>query len=207
VRNRVRVRVMAPDPVSASGVASELRARPEVMVLEDAASERADVAVVVCDVVDAATAQRVAAAQRCCPRVVMVVSHLDDPGLMAAVGTGAVGILRRSEAGSDNLAHAVVAAARGNGALPPDLVARLLEQVGQLQRQVLTPRGLSVSGFRDRELDVLRLLSEGWDTGEIAEKLSYSERTVKTVIHEVVSRLQLRNRCHAVAYALRQGLI
>jgi DNA-binding NarL/FixJ family response regulator len=66
---------------------------------------------------------------------------------------------------------------------------------------------LSLTGFSGRELDVLRLLSEGWDTAEIAEKLAYSERTVKNVIHDITTRLQLRNRSHAVAYAVRQGLI
>ena len=48
---------------------------------------------------------------------------------------------------------------------------------------------------------------EGLDTSEIAVSLSYSERTIKNVLHEVTSRLQLRNRSHAVAYALRNGLI
>ncbi len=45
------------------------------------------------------------------------------------------------------------------------------------------------------------------DTAEIARTLSYSERTVKNVLHDVTTRRQLRNRSHAVAYALRQGLI
>jgi DNA-binding CsgD family transcriptional regulator len=45
------------------------------------------------------------------------------------------------------------------------------------------------------------------DTSEIATTLSYSERTVKNALHDVTSRLQLRNRSHAVAYALKQGII
>jgi DNA-binding NarL/FixJ family response regulator len=56
-------------------------------------------------------------------------------------------------------------------------------------------------------VEVLRLVAEGLDTGEIAKRLSYSERTIKNVIHDVVTRLNLRNRSHAVAYALREGLI
>jgi DNA-binding NarL/FixJ family response regulator len=72
---------------------------------------------------------------------------------------------------------------------------------------VLAPRGLSLNGFNEREVDVLRLLSEGWDTSEIAKKLAYSERTVKNVIHDITARLQLRNRAHAVAYAMRAGVI
>ena len=54
---------------------------------------------------------------------------------------------------------------------------------------------------------MLRLVAEGLDTSEIAEKTSYSELTVKNVLHEVTTRLQLRNRAHAVGYALRNGLI
>jgi len=54
---------------------------------------------------------------------------------------------------------------------------------------------------------VLRLIADGCDTSEIANRLAYSERTVKNVLHDVTTRLQLRNRSHAVAYALRQGLI
>ena len=54
---------------------------------------------------------------------------------------------------------------------------------------------------------MLRLLSRGESTREIAAGLSYSEKTVKNIVHDVTSRLDLRNRTHAVAYALRQGLI
>ena len=54
---------------------------------------------------------------------------------------------------------------------------------------------------------MLRLVAEGLDTGEIAKELAYSERTIKNVIHDVTSRLNLRNRSQAVAYALREGLI
>jgi DNA-binding NarL/FixJ family response regulator len=63
------------------------------------------------------------------------------------------------------------------------------------------------SALRSREVDVLRLVAEGYDTAEIARTLSYSERTIKKVLHEMTMRLQLRNRSHAVAYALRAGLI
>jgi DNA-binding NarL/FixJ family response regulator len=72
---------------------------------------------------------------------------------------------------------------------------------------VLAPRGLTFAGLTDRETKVLRLVADGFDTAEIATNLAYSERTVKNVIHDVTARLQLRNRSHAVAYALRAGLI
>jgi DNA-binding NarL/FixJ family response regulator len=205
---RVKVYIHATDPVSAMGIAGELRMRPEVHVVDDSDYEGAEVAVIVVDEVDVAAVRTIRQIQRdSCQRVVMVVTRLEDAGLLAAVEAGACGILRRSEAVADRVAEAVMTAAKGDGSVPPDLLGRLLHQMSRLQRQVLAPRGLSLTGFSEREVDVLRLLSEGWDTAEIAGKLSYSERTVKNVIHDITARLQLRNRSHAVAYAVRAGVI
>jgi DNA-binding NarL/FixJ family response regulator len=86
-------------------------------------------------------------------------------------------------------------------------LGQLLGQVGRLQRQILSPRGLTFTGLTDREIKVLRLIADGHDTNEIAQELCYSQRTVKNVVHGVTTRLQLRNRTHAVAYAVREGLI
>ena len=168
----------------------------------------AAVAVIVADDVDDDALRTVRAVQRNgCPRVVLVVTRLDDSGLLAAAEAGACGMLRRAEAGPERLAAACRAAAAGDGTLPPDLLGRLLDGVGRLQRQVLTPRGLTFSGLTDREVSVLRLVADGCDTNEIASTLAYSERTIKNTIHDVTTRLNLRNRTHAVAYALREGLI
>ena len=79
--------------------------------------------------------------------------------------------------------------------------------MGRLQREVLSPRGMAFSGLTDREANVLRLVADGYDTAEIADRLAWSERTVKNVIHDITTRHQLRNRSHAVAYAVRAGLI
>jgi DNA-binding NarL/FixJ family response regulator len=205
---RVRVHVEASDPVSAMGISGELRLRPDVHVVDPAEHISTDVTVLVSDEVDGATCTRIRARHRDgCARVVLVVTRLEDAGLLAAVEAGACGILRRSEACPERVAEAVITASRGDGSVPPDLLGRLLSQVSRLQRHVLAPRGLTLNGFTEREVDVLRLLSEGWDTAEIAGKLAYSERTVKNVIHDITSRLQLRNRAHAVAYAMRAGVI
>jgi DNA-binding NarL/FixJ family response regulator len=140
-------------------------------------------------------------------RTVLVASTLDDGDLVSAVEVGVVGLVRRSEATPELLAQVITRAAQDEGSVPPDLLGRLLDQVGRLQRQVLSPRGLTFTGLATREIEVLRLVADGYDTAEIATKLAYSERTVKNVLHDITSRLQLRNRSHAVAYAVRQGLI
>ena len=58
-----------------------------------------------------------------------------------------------------------------------------------------------------RDLAVLRLLAEGQSTANIAVALAYSESTIKNVIHDLVRNLGARNRAHAVAMAIRGGLI
>lgn len=207
IDSRVRVAVYATDPVSATGIAGELRLRSELLVIPDNDFSKAQVTVIVTDEVDEGTVRTAKAIQRDGSRVVMVVTRLDDAGLLAAVEAGASGILPRADAVSRRVSETVITAAQGDGSVPPDLLGRLLDQMSRLQRQVLAPRGLSLNGFSQREVDVLKLLGDGWDTSEIAMRLAYSERTVKNVIHDITSRLQLRNRSHAVAYAVRAGII
>jgi DNA-binding NarL/FixJ family response regulator len=204
----ILVYVYAQDPISQAGIAAQLRHRPEVRVATDEELDQSEVAVVVVDAVDEQAVRSIRAIQRNgCPRVTVVSTLLDDAGLVAAVEAGASGLVRRTDASGERLVSLIATAVAGDGSIPPDLLGRLLEHVGRLQRQVLAPRGLSFTGLSEREVEILRLVSEGFDTAEIARRVAYSERTVKNVLHDVTSRLQLRNRSHAVAYALRQGFI
>jgi DNA-binding NarL/FixJ family response regulator len=205
---RVPVYVHARDPISEAGVASQLRPRPEVRVVRPEEADEAKVAVIVVDAVDEDAIKLLRMVQRRgFTRTVLVASTLDDGDLVSAVEVGVVGLVRRSEATPEQLVQVIARAAMGEGSVPPDLLGRLLDQVGRLQRQVLSPRGLTFTGLATREIEVLRLVADGYDTHEIATKLAYSERTVQNVLHVITSRLQLRNRSHAVAYAVRQGLI
>jgi DNA-binding CsgD family transcriptional regulator len=67
--------------------------------------------------------------------------------------------------------------------------------------------GYTFTGLTPREVEVLRLVADGMDTQEIANQLRFSERTIKNVLHDITSRFHLKNRSHAVAYAMREGLI
>ena len=206
--DRIATYVYANDPVSQAGIRAQLRPHPEIQIVDEANLDAARVAVVLSDGLDEVTARVIRAVQRNgCPRVVVVVTKLDDSGLFIALEAGACGLLRRDEATTERLVDIIRAAARGDGSVPPDLLGRLLSKIGNLQRQVLTPRGITVSGLTEREIEVLRLVADGWDTAEIAGRLSYSERTIKNIVHDIIVRLSLRNRTHAVAYAVREGLI
>jgi DNA-binding NarL/FixJ family response regulator len=207
MNGRIAVFIHAEDPISEAGLASQLRRQPELHLVEGEEPAGATVAVVVADDVDEDTARVVRSMRQRGPKVVVVATRLDDTGLMHAVEAGACAMLRRSEAQPRRLVEAVQTAAAGDGTLPPDLLGRLLENVGRLQRQVLSPRGMTLTGLTEREIDVLRLVADGFDTAEIARRLSYSQRTIKNVIHDVTVRLNLSNRSQAVAYAVRQGLI
>ena len=209
---RIPVAVTTADPVSRAGIASQLRGSQLIEVVDESRLDvdvRAEaVALVVAEQWEEYTARTIRGLrQRGLERVVLLVSRLDDKGLLAAVEAGACGILRRQQATSTNLVAAIRSAAAGEGTLPPDLLGRLLDQVGRLQRQVLKPRGLTIGGLTEREIEVLKLLADGLDTAEVGQRLFLSDRTVKTIVHDVTSRLELRNRTHAVAHAIRLGLI
>ena len=205
---RLSVYVCSDDPITEAGVAAQMRGRPEVYVVEAANEGAVDVTVVVVEELDEASECRIRNLRRTGhEHVVVVCSHIDDGALMRAVELGVSGLLRRTEATPERLSSAVVAASRGDGQMAPDLLGRLLEQMSRLQQRVLAPKGISPNGFTRREIEVLRLLAEGYDTSEIADTLAYSERTIKNVIHDVTSRLHLRNRSHAVAFAMRTGVI
>jgi DNA-binding NarL/FixJ family response regulator len=206
---RTAVALQAQDPISHAGVASQLRSRPEISLVEWGGDDPApQVVVVVVDAVDEDVVRTLRHISRTSgARTVLVTTDIDEQKLVSAAECGVAGVIRRSEATPEHLVHVIGTVAHGAGHLPSDLVGRLLQEVGRLQGQVLGPRGLHFTGLAAREVDVLRLVAEGYDTADIAAKLSYSERTIKNVLHSVITRLQLRNRSHAVAYAMRQGLI
>jgi DNA-binding NarL/FixJ family response regulator len=207
-KSRIPVLVSAADPLSRTGIISQLRRTTAFSIATEGDVPEDAVGLMVADELDPAALSELRSLKgRGVRRVVLLISHVDDRTLLAAAEAGVSGVVRRSEATPGNLLAAIRAAAAGEGTLPPDLLGRLLRQVGQLQRQVLSPRGLTFSGLTEREAAVLRLLAEGCDTAEVGHRLFYSERTVKNIIHDVTARLELRNRVHAVAYAIREGLI
>lgn len=205
---RTSVFVYAEDPVSQAGLEQLLRSRVELRVVASDQIDEAEVAIIGTEEIDDDTVRTITGVQRNgCPRVIVVATRLDETGILAASDAGTLGMLWRRDATSDQLAHAVAQVAAGRASLPTDLVGHLLAAVRRLRRGVaLTPFATPVT-LTTREQQVVRMLADGHDTAEIATTLCYSERTVKGVIHEVTSRLQLRNRSHIVAFALRNEMI
>jgi DNA-binding NarL/FixJ family response regulator len=210
----VSVAVLATDPITAEGTIAFLRGRPGIVPLGAEAIGRADVVLILASrVTDETLAWMQAAAESTAGRpagdvrFVLVGDGIREPQLLRAVSLGLVSVLPRHGTDHEHIVRAILAVAQGRVQMPEVALGWLVGQIRAIHQNVLTPHGLTAAGLESREVDVLRLLAEGFDTIEIAGRLSYSERTVKNIIHGVLSRLNLRNRPHAVAFALRNGLI
>ena len=202
------VLIAADDPLSRAGIEAQLRGEPSIRIIESAQDEPSASAIVVAEALDGDVVTLLRRLRGDgIDHSVLVVTRLDDAGMLLAVENGVSGLLRRTEATTKTLVSTLHSVSSGEGALPADLLGRFMDQVGRLQRRVLAPRGLTFSGLTDREVAVLTLLADGHDTAEVGRRLYYSERTVKNIIHDVTSRFDLRNRTHAVAFAIREGYI
>ncbi len=111
----------------------------------------------------------------------------------------AVVILR--DATPSHVVSCVRAAARG-GPISPEL----LRQIRPLEEGSSPEASLELE-LTEREYDVLRMLADGESTRGIAEQLSYSERTVKNIVRDLLTKLNCKTRAHAVALAARHGVI
>jgi DNA-binding NarL/FixJ family response regulator len=205
---RKLISVYASDPLTAAGVGALLKGRPGFVLLPRQREMEADIVIVAADTVTIDFVDTLRQlASRTNGRFVVILEDRWAADLFAAADIGVAAVIPRAEVSAERLSRAITTVSRGGAELPPDLQGRLLAQIRQLQREVLGPRGLNAHGLDSREVDVLRQLAAGSNIVEIADKLSYSERTVKNILHALMSRLQLRNRTQAVAYAIRAGVI
>lgn len=133
-------------------------------------------------------------------RVLVLTSFADDDKLLAAVQAGAAGYLLKDVAPAE-LADAVRAVARGEAALSSRPAARLLREYAQ------GGSGASPVALTRREREVLTLVGRGLANKQIARELSIAEKTVKTHVSHVLSKLGLADRTQAALYAVRVGLV
>jgi NarL family two-component system response regulator LiaR len=128
--------------------------------------------------------------------VVALTSVLEDNAVIGAIRAGAIGyLLKDTEA--DELIRAIKAAANGQVQLSPKAAARLM-------REVRTPESAELT---EREAEVLRLLARGLSNKQIAQALVIGEKTVKTHVSNILSKLNVSSRTQAALYAARVGLV
>jgi DNA-binding NarL/FixJ family response regulator len=129
--------------------------------------------------------------------VIALTSVLEDSSVIGAVRAGAIGYLLK-DTESDELCRAIKAAAAGQVQLSPKAAARLM-------REVRAPDSPEV--LTERETEVLRLLAQGQSNKEIAHALTIGEKTVKTHVSNILSKLGVPSRTQAALYAVRIGLV
>lgn len=136
-------------------------------------------------------------------KVIALTSFTDDEKVFPAIQAGASSYLLK-DVSPDDLAEAIRAAYRGEVRLHPDIMRKLMEQVASQEGH--TTRA-PVDNLTERELDVIRLVAEGCSNHHIAEKLVISEKTVKTHVSNILSKLHLEDRTQLAIHAIKRGLV
>jgi len=138
-------------------------------------------------------------------RIVIVTVSDHDEDLFEAIKSGAEGYLLK-DMGEVELESTLNALEAGEPALSPRLATKILDEFARLSHEA-PPLEDQRDDLTAREREVLQLVSEGATNREIARSLYLSEHTVNFHMKNILSKLHLRNRAQAVAYAIRTGLV
>jgi two-component system response regulator DevR len=135
-------------------------------------------------------------------KVIMLTSYAEDEMLFSAIRAGAAGYVLKL-IGGDELVRAIEAVGRGEGLLDSAVTQRVFQEVRKAAREQ------EASAFADltqQEMHVLQLVSEGRTNRQIAEMLFLGEGTVRNYVSSILSKLNVRNRAEAAAYAVEHNL-
>ena len=196
------------------GARAFLEAQPDFAVVGDVGSGgeavllAADLApdVVLMDLVmpglDGVQATRLVKQKSPCSQVIVLTSYHEDEHIFPAIRAGALSYLLKDISLPD-LADAIRKAARSEVVLHPHIAARVVQELEGASQQGMA----SFAHLSEREREVLHLIAEGLSNAEIAARLVLSEKTVKSHVRNILSKLQLADRTQAAIFAWRQGLV
>jgi DNA-binding NarL/FixJ family response regulator len=138
-------------------------------------------------------------------KIIMLTMHVDQEVISAALRAGASGYLVK-DCSIDEISEAVQLAASGNVGLSIELAASMLHEVRLLDSE--EPFGSDANRVvTSREEEVLQLIADGCSTGEVAEQLFISQKTVKNHLASIYQKLDARDRTQAVLRAVRMGIV
>jgi NarL family two-component system response regulator LiaR len=138
-------------------------------------------------------------------RVIILTSFGEEDKVFPAIRAGAQGYLLK-DITPDDLVQAVRAVYLGQVQLHPDIARKLMSAVAAKEELPDSRAPTLLEELTERESEVLRLIAEGLSNREIADKLVISDKTVKTHVSSILSKLHLEDRTQAAIYALRHGL-
>lgn len=140
-------------------------------------------------------------------RVIILTNYDDDEYLFEAIRAGAAGYLLK-DISPQELAQAIVTVHQGHSLVQPSVLGKLLEQFAALSREYpTTGRREAHEDLTPREMEVLKALAQGLNNREIADRLFISEKTVKTHITSIFSKLDVKDRSQAMLYAIQKKLV
>jgi DNA-binding NarL/FixJ family response regulator len=209
--NLITVGIWASDPLTHDAVATYLNSCRTVKLLPDQLTALADRVLILTTDVTEEILSRMAheSVETVNPnrRFILVANEISEIQVASAIKYGLVDVLPRQRVGLVQITKSLTASTGKQNDSTETLKKRILADVG-LSDDRFEPFGaVNLSDFSQREIDILQLLSEGRNTVEIARTLGYSERTIKSVLHGAINRLGLHGRVHAVAHAMRSGMI
>ena len=135
-------------------------------------------------------------------KVIVLSSFSDDNKVFSAIRAGASGYLLK-DISSIELANAIRAVHKGDPQLHPEIAKKMMNQFVDLEGK---PEFFS-KDLTPREIDVLRLIADGMNNTELSQALFISEKTAKTHVHNILSKLNLADRTQAAIYAYKHGLV
>ena len=136
-------------------------------------------------------------------KVIALTSFTEDDKVFPAIQAGASSYLLK-DVSPEDLVEAIRAAHQGEARLHPDIARKLMDQVAQQSSVTRQDLPEQLTG---RELDVVQLVAQGRNNHEIAEALVISEKTVKSHISNMLSKLHLDDRTQLAIYAIKHGLV
>jgi DNA-binding NarL/FixJ family response regulator len=139
-------------------------------------------------------------------RIIALTTFDDKETIFDALRAGAAGYLLKDVSSAD-LANAIRLTARGDSILEPSIAAKVLEEFSRVSsRPVVDRSSILPEPLSDREIEVLKLVTQGLSNREIAAKLFISPGTAKTHVHNVCGKLGVQNRTEAAIRARELGL-
>ena len=138
-------------------------------------------------------------------RVLVLTTYADEAWVIDAIRAGAAGYLLK-DTRRDDLVAALKGTAEGKSFLDPTVAGKLMRQMvaEPAERPVDTGQ---VEPLTERELEVLRLLAQGYSNPEIAQQLHLAAGTVRNYVSTILQKLGVGDRTQAAVVALQRGLI
>ncbi len=138
--------------------------------------------------------------QRSAARILVLTNFAGEEMIFPAIKAGAVGY-HLKDSSPETLIEAIRQVNQGVASLHPSIAKKLLEELQHVDKQPLADEPLT-----QREVEVLRLIAQGYENRDMAEKLVISEATVRTHVSNILGKLHLASRTQAALYALREGI-